>query len=91
MRVVMGFLVLLLLTLQYKAWFGDSGHLQAAALHDKVDSQRTRAELLAQRNQLLTGEVLALKSGYAAVESRARSDLGMVRQGETFYLVTADE
>lgn len=91
MRVVLGILVVLLLALQYKAWFGEAGYAQAAALEDKVDTQKTRAELLAQRNRLLTGEVLALKAGYAAVEARARSDLGMVKRGETFYLVTQDE
>jgi len=91
MRVVLGILVVLLLALQYKAWFGEAGYVQAAALEDKVDTQKTRAELLAQRNRLLTGEVLALKAGYAAVEARARSDLGMVKRGETFYLVTQDE
>lgn len=91
MRVVLSILAVLLLALQYKAWFGEVGYLQAAALEDKVESQKTRAELLAQRNRLLTGEVLALKAGYAAVEARARSDLGMVKRGETFYLVTEDE
>lgn len=79
----------LLLALQYKAWFGDAGSFAAAALDAQVETQRDRAELLAQRNRLLTGEVLALKAGYAAVEARARSDLGMIKQGETFYLVPA--
>jgi cell division protein FtsB len=89
MRVVIAITVVLLLALQYKAWFGDAGHLEAATLHGQVESQRDRAELLAQRNRLLTAEVLALKDGYAAVEARARRDLGMIKQGETFYLVPA--
>lgn len=80
---------LLLLALQGKAWFGDAGQLEAMALREKVASQRDRAEVLAQRNRLLTAEVLALKQGFAAVEARARNDLGMIREGETFYLVPA--
>lgn len=91
MRGVIAILVVLLLALQWKAWFGDVGHLAAAELRERADAQRDRAELLAQRNRLLTAEVLALKEGYAAVEARARGDLGMIKQGETFCLVTDDE
>lgn len=88
MRWIIGLLVVLLAALQYKAWFGDTGHLAADELSRRVDSQRARAEELAQRNRLLTAEVLAFKEGHEAVETRARSDLGMIKQGETFYLVS---
>ena len=44
-----------------------------------------------QRNRLLTAEVLALRSGHDAVEARARKDLGMVKEGETFFLVPEQE
>lgn len=91
MRVVIGVLVTLLVGLQYKAWFGDVGHLAATALRAQVTAQRARAEELAERNRLLTAEVLALKGGYDAVEARARQDLGMIKQGETFYQVTDSE
>lgn len=91
MRGVLAILVMLLLALQYKAWFGDAGYVEAAALEAQVASQRERAEELAQRNRMLTAEVLALKAGYAAVEARARNDLGMIKQGETFYLINDDE
>ncbi len=87
MRTVLGIMVVLLLALQYKAWFGDAGYWQAAALQDQVEAQESRADMLARRNRMLTAEVLAQKHGYAAVESRARNDLGMIRRGETFYLV----
>lgn len=91
MRIVLGIMVILLLALQYKVWFGDAGYLEAAELRRQVESQRDRAEKLAQRNRRLTAEVLALKDGYAAVEARARNDLGMIRRGETFYLVTPEQ
>jgi cell division protein FtsB len=91
MRLVTGILVTLLVLLQSKAWFSDVGHQAANALRAQVGEQRARAEELAQRNRLLTAEVLALKDGLAAVEARARSDLGMVKKGETFYLMTDDE
>ncbi len=88
MRVILGIMLALTMLLQYKAWFGDVGLMEAVRLREQVAEQRGRAELLAQRNRLLTAEVLALKEGLAAVEARARSDLGMVREGETFYLVS---
>jgi len=91
MRAVVALLLILLLALQYKAWFGDTGATAAGALRQQVTSQRQRADELAARNRLLTAEVVALKTGNDAVEARARSDLGMIRQGETFYLVTEPE
>jgi cell division protein FtsB len=91
MRVVTGILLALLLMLQFKVWFSDVGYRAADALRDQVAAQRDRAEQLEQRNRLLTAEVLALKAGLAAVEARARSDLGMVKKGETFYLMSEDE
>ena len=53
----------------------------------EVEQQRKRTAVLEQRNRILTAEVLALKEGLDAVEARARSDLGMIKRGETFYLV----
>lgn len=91
MRAIVGLLMVLLLALQYKAWLGDAGYREAAALREQVAQQKARAEMLAERNRLLTAEVLALKQGYAAVEARARSDLGMIGPGETFYLVPDSE
>ena len=87
MRILIGILLVVLAALQYKAWFSDVGYLEAERLRLKVAEQRQRAEVLEQRNRLLTAEVLALRRGLDAVEARARSDLGMVKEGETFYLV----
>jgi len=89
-RLLIAVLLLLLVALQYKAWLGDVGYLAARDLESQVAQQRQRAEVLEQRNRLLTAEVLALKDGLDAVESRARSDLGMVKKDETFYLVADD-
>ena len=87
MRVVIGILVIVLCALQYKVWFSNVGYFAAQRLQDAVSHQERRAELQRQRNRMLRAEVIALKNGYAAVEARARSDLGMIKDGETFYLV----
>jgi cell division protein FtsB len=90
MRFVMLILLVLLVGLQYKAWFSDVGHLAAVRLSAEVAEQTNRGELLARRNEILTAEVLALKGGVEALEARARNDLGMIKEGETFYLVPDD-
>jgi len=87
MRIVMFILCLLVVLLQYNAWFSDVGYVAAERLRAEVDEQRQRGELLARRNEILTAEVLALKAGVEGLEARARNDLGMIKAGETFYLI----
>lgn len=88
MRTVAAMLLLLLVGLQYQSWFGESGHFKAAALKAQLEAEERRAELQKQRNRLLRGEVMALTESDAAVEARARADLGMIKDGEVFYIVT---
>ncbi|MCZ6618359.1 MAG: septum formation initiator family protein [Gammaproteobacteria bacterium] len=87
MRVLIGLMVILLAGLQYKSWFGDVGYSAVEELRSKVAQQHQKTLLLERRNRILTAEVLALKAGRDAVEARARSDLGMIKRGETFYFV----
>lgn len=83
--VVLG--VMLLIGLQYRLWFGSSGVVERAELGDRLEVQRQRTAVLRERNRILASEVEALKAGPDALEARARSELGMVKEGETFYLV----
>jgi cell division protein FtsB len=80
-------LLIMLVGLQYRLWIGPGSWAQVAGLRETIDKQRQLDERLAGRNQMLEGEVLNLKSGYDAIEERARNDLGMIKRGETFYLV----
>lgn len=80
-------LLLLLIGLQYRLWIGPGSWADVAALSREVESQQRKNDRLEARNQLLEGEVNSLKSGLEAVEERARSELGMTRQDETFYLI----
>jgi cell division protein FtsB len=77
----------MLVGLQYRLWIGPGSWAQIVALNDTIAKQRQLDDRLAGRNQMLEGEVLSLKSGFEAIEEHARNDLGMVRRGETFYLV----
>ena len=87
MKIVTGALIVLCCSLQYKVWFSDVGYGALRQLEDAVNHQARRTEMQRQRNRILRAEVIELKSGHAAVEARARTDLGMVKKGETFYLV----
>ena len=80
-------LLLLLAYLQAGFWLGDRGWQAAGVLEASVVLQREDNARLRARNDALSAEVEDLKSGEAAVEERARAELGMVRQGETFYRV----
>ena len=68
-------------------WFGESGYFAARALAEQVAEQERRTAALGERNRALTVEVYSLKNGLEAIEARARTDLGMVAEGETFYMV----
>ena len=80
-------LLVLFAALQSKLWLGAGGWTDAKALRRTVEEQRAENLRLQQRNDALSAEVEDLKSGETAVEERARSELGMVKPGETFYRV----
>ncbi|TWI08253.1 cell division protein FtsB [Aerolutibacter ruishenii] len=86
-RVLLVALVALLVFLQMRLWFGEGGSRSVADLQQKVEAQARENGGLKQRNDALAAEVEDLKSGEAAVEDRARSELGMIKPGETFYRV----
>jgi cell division protein FtsB len=87
LRLVLVLLVALLAWLQYRLWFGQGGAGDVQALSQQVHQQERDNGGLRQRNAEVAAEVEDLKSGEAAVEERARSELGMIKPGETFYRV----
>lgn len=80
-------LLVLLVILQYQLWVGDGGLLDVWELHQEVEALRQENERLQERNAALNAEVLDLKHGLDAIEEHAREDLGMVKEGETFYQI----
>lgn len=77
----------LLLLLQYPLWFGSGGLLTLWQLHQETGIQQEENLRLKERNQILGAKVLNLKKGLDSIEERARTELGMVKKGETFYRV----
>ncbi|HLJ38538.1 MAG TPA: cell division protein FtsB [Steroidobacteraceae bacterium] len=80
-------LAVVLILLQYRIWVSDNGVRQVERLKTAVAAQETEDARLADRNRQLAAEVRDLKTGTAALEERARSDLGMISHRETFYQV----
>ena len=87
MKKLIILLMLLLLYLQYKLWFGEGSLQDVWELHQEVEFQRQENIELRERNAALEAEVKDLQQGFDAIEEHAREDLGMVKEGETFYQV----
>jgi cell division protein FtsB len=80
-------LVVALILLQYRIWVSDDGMRGVGRLQHAVSAQQKLNATLIERNSRLAAEVQDLKAGTAAIEERARSDLGMIGPNETFYQV----
>ncbi len=79
--------VILIALIQYPLWLGKGSWLRVWDLNRQIADQQEKNNGLKARNETLDAEVLDLKSGRAAIEERARSELGMVKQDEVFYQV----
>lgn len=86
-KVYAGVLCVLVLVLQYRIWWSDDGVSEALRLREAVATQTATNDQLRRRNEQLAAEVADLKGGLAAIEERARSELGMVAPSETFFQV----
>jgi cell division protein FtsB len=81
--------VALIVALQYPMWLGKGGWLQVRETDRQLAAQREANARLKARNDGLDAEVRDLKTGFEAIEERARSELGMVRQDEVFFQLQA--
>jgi cell division protein FtsB len=80
-------LLVIVLLLQYRLWLSSDGVQELTRLSSAVDKQQAKNAELDARNEQLVAEVADLKAGMAAIEERARSELGMIGRNETFYQV----
>jgi cell division protein FtsB len=75
----------LLLALQYPMWLGKGGWLQVREYDRQLAAQKDENAKLKARNEALDADVRDLKTGYEAIEERARGELGMMKQDEVFF------
>lgn len=87
MKVIIAGLVMILALLQYKLWIGNGSFADVFHLHQAIAAQQEENGALKERNQALVAEVNDLGHGMDAIEERARSELGMIKNNETFYRV----
>jgi cell division protein FtsB len=87
MKWLLAALAVALLALQYRMFLSNDGIREVLRLQGAVAEQQAQNARLSERNQQLAAEVHDLKQGYAALEERARSELGMIAGNESFYQV----
>ncbi|WP_317932640.1 septum formation initiator family protein [Halioxenophilus sp. WMMB6] len=87
MKWIVTTLVILLAGLQLRLWVGEGSLADIARLKSEIEQQERFNARDRERNRMLQVEISHLKNGLAGVEELAREDMGMVKQGETFYLV----
>ena len=91
MKWLLVILALVFLATQYRLWIGDGSVAHLNALHKRIAQQQQENARLRERKHLLAEEVHALRNTEDAVESRARQDLGMIKEGETFFMIVPPE
>ena len=84
-------LAVLIVLLQYPLWLGKGSWLQVWEFGRQLTTQQEINEKLKTRNAALDAEVRDLKQGYEAIEERARTELGMIRQDEVFFYILGDD
>ena len=87
MRILLALMLSTLLLLQARLWLSDEGMSEVWRLEVQIAERTEENHQLAIRNAVLEGEAINLKEGVEAAEERARTDLGMIAEGETFYMV----
>ena len=87
MRILLLILLSLIALMQYSLWLGKGGWLQVRDLDRQIKAQQQANQKMQERNAAIDADVKDLKQGYAAIEERARSKLGMIKDDEIFFQV----
>lgn len=86
MKYLVFVLVFLLAGLQYRLWVGEGSLAQLVSLKRTMAEQKTEIAALEENNRVLVAEVMALKQSHKMIEEKARTQLGMIKDGETFFM-----
>ena len=91
MRWILILLLMVFIGLQYRLWIGPGSWAEITSLEAQIEQQQSENQRLQNRNAVLEQDVFDLKNGLQAVEERARTELGLIKQGETFYLLVEEK
>lgn len=87
LQIILAVLGVVLLGLQYRLWIGAGSWEEIVSLQKEISHQKMTNDRLLNRNHVLENEVYNLKNGLDSVEERARSELGLIREGETLFIL----
>ena len=90
MRILQALLIIIILGLQIRLWVGPGSVAEIQRLEEAIVTQEEENEVLEKCNQELLVEVEELKNGTDAIEEMARHDLGLIGEGETFFMIVDD-
>lgn len=90
-RAVIVVLAMMIIALQARLWIGDGSLAHVSGLRSQVETKRTANEIRTERNRVLRAEIRNLKNGVDSIEQKARSELGMIKEGETFFMIVPPE
>ena len=88
MKFIALLLVFLLVMMQVNIWLTKDGYSRVAEIKELIQDQQKENNAMVSRNSQLKEEIKDLKDGYSAIEEKAREDIGMIKEGEEFYLLT---
>lgn len=86
-KILIAVLILFIAQLQYRLWLGDGGRQEVKEYQQQLDILNKQVQEKKERNDALYAEVLDLRKGKEAIEERARYELGMIKENETFFQV----
>jgi cell division protein FtsB len=89
-RIIAAVFILMTLGLQTRLWIGEGSLAHVSGLRIKVDRLTAENNRKQRRNELLKAEIIDLRDGLDAIEAKARSELGFIKEGETFFLLLED-
>ena len=90
-KVLILVLLVVLVGLQSRLWLGEGSFAHVNTLQAKVSRKVAENGVKVQRNKILRAEIIELKRGLESIEEKARSEFGLIKEGETFFLLIEDD
>ncbi len=91
MKILVAILFLFIIHLQYRLWVGDGSVAQIKEYQARLETVKEKVKEKKERNEALYAEIEDLRKGQEAIEERARDELGMIKENETFFHVLEEK
>lgn len=90
-KILITVIILLIIHLQYRLWVGDGSVAQIKEYQARLETVKEKVKEKKERNEALYAEIEDLRKGQEAIEERARDELGMIKENETFFQVIEEK